>query len=94
MTSANYVNKNPKRGDAVPTSKPDLLSKYEKIKNLPSPQISPCNSDADNESDSEDSSSEKEEGLVFDSEESDSDDSIVGDDDEDARSDAKDGQQK
>ena len=81
MASANYVK--PKKGDAVPTSKADLLSKYEKIKDLASPHISPCNSDAEDESDSSVSDSETEEGLEFDSDESDSDESSDGEEDED-----------
>ena len=36
--------------DAIPTKKADLLDKYEKIKNLPSPQVSPWNSENEDES--------------------------------------------
>ena len=81
LASANYVK--PKKGDVVPMSKALLLSKYKKIQNLPSPHISPCNSEANNESDNSVSDWETKEGLEFDSDESDSDDSIDGKDNED-----------
>ena len=61
--------------DAIPTKKADLLDKYEKIKSLPSPQVSPWNSENEDESNGEVSESEEEERLVFDSDESDSDES-------------------
>ena len=61
--------------DAIPTKKADLLDKYEKIKNLPSPQISPWNSENEDESSGDVSESEAEGGLVFDSDDSDSNES-------------------
>ena len=59
--------------DAVPTKKAELLDKYEKINNLPSPQVSPWNSENEDKSNGDILESETEEGLVFDSDESGSD---------------------
>ena len=61
--------------DAIPTKKADLLDKYEKIKSLPSPQVSPWNSENEDESNGDVSESEEEEGLVFDSDDPGSGDS-------------------
>ena len=76
-----YKKPKDKKRDAVPTLKPLLLKKYKQVKDLPSPEVSPCNSEAEDESESDqvisDSESEEEqaaEGLEFDSDESDSDD--------------------
>ena len=81
MLSRLYKNKTDKKRDAVPTLKPLLLKKYKQVKDLPSPEVSPCNSEAEDKSESDqvisDSESEEEqaaEGLEFDSDESDSDD--------------------
>ena len=57
--------------------------KYKKIKNLHSPHISPCNSEAKDKSNDIVSDSQTEEGLEFDSDESDFNDSIDPEDGED-----------
>ena len=81
MLSPLYKKPKGQTNNAVPTLKPLLLKKYKQVKDLPSPEVSPCNSEAEDESESDqvisDSESEEEqaaEGLEFDSDESDSDD--------------------
>ena len=64
-----------KKKDAIPTKKADLHDKYEKIKNLPLPQVSPWNSENEDESNGDVLESEEEKRLVFDSDESHSDES-------------------
>ena len=87
MLSPLYVKPKDKKNDPVPTKKDLLLKKYKQVKDLRSPEVSPCNSEAEEgyEGDQVNSDSESEgstAGLEFDSDESDSDDEAQSDDED------------
>ena len=78
---------NRKKKQPSPNKKNLLLKKYNQVKDLRSPEVSPCNSEAEegDESNQVNSDSESEgstAGLEFDSDESDSDDEAQSDDED------------